>query len=234
MEEEKVNMEEQLQLIVDSSVSNSEDQEIAREIKIKEIIFISWNTFKNNIKFLLLIPLISISIRVVESLLRNFSSDNFVLTMILATIFFVLNVLISIGMMQLYLKISRGKEVELTELLDGYEYFWRFIGGVILYVLIVLSGYILLIVPGIIWQYKFSLFGYLIIDKNMSIVQALKESGKITNGFKWRLFLLQLATIPIIILGVMCFGVGIIVSVSIISLMSAYFYRVLIGEKIYS
>lgn len=208
--------------------------EVKSEINIKKIFIISWSTFKANAKSLLFIMLVYVGIRIFQALLQGMADENSVTKALLAIFFAIINIIIGIGVVQVFLKISRGVKVKTREIIGDRRYFWRFVGGSLLYGLIVLLGYLLLIIPGIIWQYKYGLFSYLIIDKDMGPMQALKESGRLMYGYKWKLFLMQLFMIAVIIAGLLLLGVGVLVSFIIISLMSVYFYRILIGEKVFT
>lgn len=219
----------------ESVVENPEVQkESEREVRIKRILSLSWDTFKKNAKFLLILMVAYFLVRIFEGTVQNLGRDNSGLRIIFAILFAALNIFIAIGIIQIFLKISRGGEAKVLELIGDYKYFWKFLGATLLYVLIVLVGYLLLIIPGIIWQYKYSYYAYLIVDKEMGIVDSLKESGKITYGYKWKLFQMQLLMIPIFLLGILCLGVGIFVSIIVATFMTTYFYRILVGEKIYN
>jgi uncharacterized membrane protein len=95
----------------------------------------------------------------------------------------------------------------------------------------VVVGLLLLIVPGVIWgiTYSFALFG--VVDKQMSVKDALAFSKKITEGKKWALFVFGLVLLGINVLGVLCLGVGIIVSVPLSLLMTAIVYDELQPES---
>jgi uncharacterized membrane protein len=103
--------------------------------------------------------------------------------------------------------------------------FWRFVGGQILYALIVVGGLILLIVPGIIWGIKYMFTPFLIIDRGLMPMDAIRESGRITSGHKWELFLFGLALFGINILGFLCLIVGLFVTVPVSTLATVFIYR---------
>lgn len=105
--------------------------------------------------------------------------------------------------------------------------FWRFVGGQILLGLIVIAGLILLIVPGIIWGLKYMFTPFITIDRGLMPMEALRESGRITQGHKGELFLLMLALIGINILGFICLFIGLFVSIPVSALATVYAYRTL-------
>lgn len=57
----------------------------------------------------------------------------------------------------------------------------------------VVVGLLFLIVPGIYLGLKYQFFGYLIVDRGMGPFEALKESGRLTEGAKTDLFVFWLS-----------------------------------------
>lgn len=66
----------------------------------------------------------------------------------------------------------------------------NFILTMFMYSILVVVGLILLIVPGIYWAIKYGYAGYFVLDKGHGPIRAFKESGRITEGVKWDIFLL--------------------------------------------
>jgi hypothetical protein len=66
----------------------------------------------------------------------------------------------------------------------------------------------------------------------MDVIGAVKKSWRLTDGHAWKVFLIGLLAIPITIAGLLCFGVGIIVSIMWIRLALASLYHSvsLLGE----
>lgn len=91
----------------------------------------------------------------------------------------------------------------------------------------VLIGLILLIVPGIILAIALSFAPYLVIDKRLGAIAALKESIRLTRGNRWKLFLLMLAICGLNIVGALALLVGLFVSVPVSMLAIAHAYRTL-------
>jgi len=66
-------------------------------------------------------------------------------------------------------------------------------------------GLVLLIIPGIYLALKYQFYGYLIVDKGMGPIKALKESGRITDGAKkdllifWLVLFCSIAVIALVL-----------------------------------
>jgi uncharacterized membrane protein len=66
---------------------------------------------------------------------------------------------------------------------------------------------------------------YLVIDKNMGPIDAIKKSWSMTKGHTWDLFLLLLVVIVLIAIGAALLGVGLLVTLPISTVAVAYVYR---------
>ncbi len=108
--------------------------------------------------------------------------------------------------------------------------FWRYVGASIVVGVIVLVGFILLIVPGIIWALRYMFVPYLVMEKNLKPFEALKESARITYGHKWQLAGLLGLIFLVNILGLLCLIVGLLVSVPVTALAVAHAYRTLSAQ----
>ncbi len=100
----------------------------------------------------------------------------------------------------------------------------RFMGFGIGSTVIVVIGFVLVIVPGIIFACKLAFTPYLVVDRKMEVIEAVQESWRMTNGHAGKVFLIGLLAIPIGIAGLICFGVGIIIAIMWVSLAHASLY----------
>jgi uncharacterized membrane protein len=108
--------------------------------------------------------------------------------------------------------------------------FWKYLGASILYALALIVGLILLIVPGIIFALMFMFTTFIVIDRELGPVEAMKESNRITYGHKWSLLGFTLVLVLINLLGVIALVVGLLVSIPVSSLAVTHAYRVLSGR----
>lgn len=126
---------------------------------------------------------------------------------------------------------NNGETLPMSQLFTQLKYFWKVLGASILLCLIICAGFFLLIVPGIYWALKYSMTINLIVDKDMDIIEAMKESANMTNGVKWPLFVFTLTCLGVVILGAICLGVGVFVATPIVWLATAYIYKNLLTTK---
>ena len=67
----------------------------------------------------------------------------------------------------------------------------------LLYVIMMVAGFLALIVPGVILMIAFSPFGFPIVEKNMGPIDALRTSWNITKGNRANIFFFSLAVFAV-------------------------------------
>lgn len=88
-------------------------------------------------------------------------------------------------------------------------------------------GFILLIIPGIFALVVLLFAPYIVLDKRMNAIAALKESMAITKGNWWNVLTLLLISFGVIILGVLALVVGLLVAIPVVYFATVHAYRVL-------
>ena len=90
----------------------------------------------------------------------------------------VTSAIISMGLITVSLRFCDGDKGEFSDLFSCVPLLINYLVGSILYVLIMAGGTLLLVVPGIIWMIKFQFFTYLIVDRKLGPVKALKKLSR--------------------------------------------------------
>lgn len=136
------------------------------------------------------------------------------------------------GLSFAHLKVARGEKVEVKDIFAAFGNYWNAVLASLLVGVIVGIGFVLLIIPGIIFGCKLAFTPYLVVDRKMEVIEAVKESWRMTGGHALTIFLIGLLAIPISIAGLICLGVGIIPAVMWIRLASAsLYYSVSVGME---
>jgi uncharacterized membrane protein len=120
---------------------------------------------------------------------------------------------IDYGSAFVFLKSVRSEQFEVKDIFSAFENFEKYLNVVLAELLkaaIIAIGVVLLVVPGIIFACKLAFVKYLVLDRKMDPVEAVKESWEMTKGHAGKIFLMGLLAVPIAIAGLICFGVGII------------------------
>lgn len=133
---------------------------------------------------------------------------------------------IDYGAKWVFLKAVRGERIEVKDIFFPFQRnYWNVVIANIVVSIIVGLGIFMLIVPGIIFACRLAFVPYLVVDREMDVMDALRVSWDMTRGYGWHIFLMGLLAIPIVILGLLCFVVGIFVSVMWISAAFAVMYH---------
>lgn len=138
---------------------------------------------------------------------------------------FLISIFGGISILTAMLSLYAGKKIEVENLFSKYNLVLKYLVASVLYLIWVLVGLILFIIPGIYLMLKYQFFKFLIVDKGMEPVEALRESGRITEGHIWQLFGLFCISVAINILGVLAFGVGLFVTVPTTLLAYTFVYK---------
>jgi len=198
----------------------------------KEAIKYGWGIMKANLWYFVGILIVAwLVVGIPGTLADHFDKhDMGFLALLFNIITAVLRVIISVGMIKIALKFLTEEKPEFMDLFRFQGNFWRFVGGSILYGLIVVAGFILLIVPGIYWAIKYQWFGYLIVDQKLGPINALKKSAEMTYKVKWQLLGFAFVIAGINILGFLCLFIGLFATVPTTLMAYAFVYRKLVSQ----
>jgi uncharacterized membrane protein len=146
----------------------------------------------------------------------------------------------ALGFAGFFLKRVRGEQIAIKNIFDGFK---RFLSALLLSFvcgLFVMLWALLLVIPGIIKAFGYSMAYYILYDNpGMSTLEALKKSQTMMKGHKFDLFLLELSFIGWILLGLLTLGIGWLWVYPYMSLSIANFYenlkisqeKALLGDK---
>ena len=132
---------------------------------------------------------------------------------------------IGYGVSFAYLKAARNDPLDVKDMFEVFHNYWNAVLASLLVNVIIAVGFVILIVPGIIFACKLAFTPYLVVDRKMEVIEAVKESWRMTSGHAWKVFLIGLLAIPISVAGLICFGVGIIIAIMWVSLALASLYH---------
>lgn len=119
------------------------------------------------------------------------------------------------GFMKYFINLYHKKEKleDLVYYFENYTKNFKIILATLWYCLIVCTGLILLIVPGIIWAYRYILVPFILIsDERVSIKKSFDMSREKMHGHKFKFFaaeiVLQIAPLILIFLGTFAVALG--------------------------
>ncbi len=200
---------------------------------IPEAIKYGWKTTKEHFIFLagLIIGtfVISAGFNYTAKVFNNTGND--LLAFAITALAVVVGTILGMGLIYIALKLYDKNTAEYSDILKPAPLLWRYIASSIMYAIIVLAGLILFIVPGIIWAIKYGFYKYTLIDEKLDIMDSIRRSGEITRGEKWNIFFFGIVLVLLNILGALVFLVGLIITVPITMMATAYVYRKLLHSK---
>lgn len=141
-----------------------------------------------------------------------------------------LGTLLSMGATAFYLAAHDNPETVDLPTLWHPQPFLKYLGASILFGLAVAAGFVLLIVPGVIVGLMFMFTTFIVIDRGLGPIEAMKESRRITDGHKWMLLGFSLMLVLINLLGMLALVVGLLVTIPVSSLALVCAYRLLGGR----
>ena len=129
------------------------------------------------------------------------------------------------GFTYVSLLIIRDQPYSFRNMLQGFENnYAAVVLAPLLTALLVMAGFIVFILPGIYLITRLIYVNFLVMDKNMSAVDAVKESWRMSKGQSWDILCMMLWSVCIFILGVLCLLIGIFPASVVIALAFARLY----------
>jgi uncharacterized membrane protein len=183
----------------------------------------AWRQLWKHFLVLLLIGIIYVLIASVSSVF-NVATAGLLTVFSLAYSILLVNP-VGYGVAFAYLRAARDDPVEVKDMFEVFRNYWNVVLASLLVGVIVVIGLVLLIIPGIYFACKLAFTPYLVVDRKMEAIAAIKESWRMTGGYFWKVFLTGLLAIPVAIAGFICLGVGIIPATMWISLALASLYH---------
>lgn len=206
--------------------------ESADKFSINSIIKFGWQAAKNNLSFFIVLIVIVILVNLFLAALSSAIPERMILLSFFFNVFTsVIGMIVQIGIIKIALGIHDNKKMEYSELFSNTDLLVNFFLGSLLYSLIVGAGFLLFIIPGIIWAIKFQFFDYLIVEQNLKPMEAIKRSGALTKGYKFRLFGLMVVIVFINLAGLLALGIGLLFTVPVSLMAMVRAYRVLLAKS---
>jgi uncharacterized membrane protein len=140
----------------------------------------------------------------------QYDTAGFVVLGMLATVYALLVApVVSYGGDWMYLRFMRDERPSVADLFAGFKHGYL---NIVLANLLVYAicgiGFLLFVVPGIIFACRLAFVPYLVMDKGLDPVAAIEKSWFMTRGHGWRIFGMYVLSIVLFVLGLFVIGVG--------------------------
>jgi uncharacterized membrane protein/predicted RNA-binding Zn-ribbon protein involved in translation (DUF1610 family) len=153
-------------------------------------------------------------------------------SLIFALLQFCVTSYLEAGYHVLLLKIARGENPEIADIFSGRRYFWRILLANFLFTLMLYLGLLLVLIPGILVALAFWPFMYVIVDRDVGVMEAFRRSTELTSGNYGASVLLGLVILGLGLLGVAALCLGWIFTVPLSGLMMAVAYCLMSGQAV--
>ena len=158
---------------------------------------------KGKIGILFLIALIMGAISGVASALLSLIPFGGIVAAVVITPAFALSTV------RVYLNVVKGGRPAAGDAFSGFDDFWSAFKVQFFVGLFTFLWSLLFFIPGIVKSYSYSMAMYVLADNpGKPALECIKESQRMTNGYKMDLFVLQLSFIGWILLGCITFGIA--------------------------
>jgi uncharacterized membrane protein len=201
-----------------------------KKFSIEEAIMFGWETVKKNFTFFIGLFIIVFLIRIVASFVFSSIKEKDIFYWLLYSLDIVLSMIISLGLIRVFLNFIDDTKSEIKDLFSQYRLFFNYLIAYLVYLFIIFLGFVFLIIPGIYLMIRLQFFKYLIVDKKMKPMESLKKSWTMTNGSALNLFLFGVAVFFANLFGFIFFFVGLMVSVPVTMMASTFVYRKLLNQ----
>ena len=213
-----------------------------KNFSVLEALSVGWRIFTGNLKlslaatvvYVVAVVVVAIVFEIIKEVV-SYSMINLIIIVASEIVLEVLELLVSLfldlGMIKFWFNLYDDKGASIEDLFSCGELLpFAFVAD-ILYTVLVLIGFILLIIPGIIWAIKYLFWGFVIVDDKFGPIQSLRESAKLTRGVRWKLLWFIIVVTVINVIALIPLGLGLFVTVPWTSLAFVHIYRTLKNQS---
>jgi uncharacterized membrane protein len=203
-----------------------------KSIDIKAALQFGWDTLRANVSFFLKVLVALIVLAMIPAMIlgKIATAAGLYIGIPLQFLNLVWQSILGMGVLSICLKLYDQKPVEISDLWSCIPKILDYIIVKFAYSLIVGIGLVLLIIPGLIWTMQFYLASYLVVDRGTGAIAALKGSSAITHGVKWDLGVFASVLLGVNIIGILCLGIGLMITLPMTMLASVFVYRKLLTQ----
>jgi len=157
-------------------------------------------------------------------------------TYLFASALFQFLILLGTSILQLFviratLMIMRGEPLDASKVMLT-DRLGRYLLGAIIVGILTFVGFVLCILPGIAVGIFVLFWGYFLVDKGMSPIEAITASFNLVKDNLGTVIIFWLLTILATIAGAIVCGVGLIVAIPVVVIATGYMYKRLQGEPV--
>jgi uncharacterized membrane protein len=209
---------------------------------IREILSLSWQIFKKQPVFFILIPYVpvfvssiigwggSFIIGGIEQLAKQ-NLENVVLSTSVSVLSggiqlvgWIASMLVAVGLLSVYLDSVKGKSKRFADLFAYKQLILPYLLTTLIIGAVAFPAFLVFIIPGIIWTIATQFSTYELLVPGTGPIVAIQASLGITKGVRLKLFLFSIVLLFINLGGLLCLGIGLLVTIPLTGLATAAVY----------
>ncbi|MFV0340987.1 MAG: hypothetical protein ACK5MA_10265 [Parachlamydiaceae bacterium] len=159
------------------------------------------------------------------------SEDALISKFILLLIWGLLIILAEMGFTTILLKAVKGEPYVFSDFFSRFDLFPSYFCAYVLNALAVVLGFIFVIIPGIIFALKFSMYRFFVLEDSLEGVEALRKSNQVTYGHKWHLLGFFIVACLINFAGTLLLGIGWLFTAPVTALAWTHLFFILTNRK---
>lgn len=193
-------------------------------LSLNKAIHKGWEATSHYLGFYITLVLLIVLFNLLPSVIDSFFSDTNWFAPTVRGIFIILIALVTLGIVRTTLKSVDRQEPTVVELFHLHLFF-RYVVTALIYLFMVVGGLLFFIIPGIYWGLKYQFATYLVIDEKMTIAKSFHESSKMVKGHEWDLFAYWLLMFMLNLVGLLFFGIGLVITMPVTFVGYSYLYK---------
>jgi uncharacterized membrane protein len=208
------------------------------QLDVGSSISYGWKKFTENVGpfiiLMLAVFVVTILIAIVRTILTPSDASGFIAlvwTAAIGVIAYILTFIVQAGVFRAGLGVTRGKAPSVS-LLTETENIVPYFLTLLLVGIVAFFGFLLCIIPGIIWLIFTAYAPILALDKGMEPIEAIKTSINWVKDNFGQVFVILLVSYIVYLVGACFCGVGLLVSVPVALVAIIYSYRALNNEPV--
>lgn len=195
----------------------------------------SWQVIKKNYDLSIGIAVVVFVGGVANGLANTFIHEKLgegVIQIIMAQLLFsVISLILRTGVLKIALGFAFAQSAKPVDFKATFKQYLRCFFGWIIYLLMIILGLIVFIVPGIILAVRYQFFEFFILRYNLGIFESFNQSEILTERYRGKLFGFNIAATLFALSGLLACCIGIYITAPIAIVTWTYVFTRLIKEK---
>ncbi|SHO51894.1 DUF975 family protein [Anaerocolumna xylanovorans] len=137
-----------------------------------------------------------------------------------------------VGYLYFNVNLVRRESFQFNNVFSRFNIILKIFGLYFMMGLFILLWSFLFVIPGIIASFRYCMAPYIMADNpEIGIMDAIRESKEMMNGYKWKYFCLQFSFIGWALLSIVTFGIGLLWVMPYMQAANAAFYVQVSGQN---